>query len=323
MKIGIGRLPRTMSDFLAVAREAEDAGFWGLGVGDGHYFHKELYCAITACLLKTNRLVVAPCMTNAVSRNWSIHASTARTFEELAPGRFVLGLATGDGSVFCVGLRQQRWSELETDIRRIRERAPTGMPIQVTVSGPKGAAVAGRVADAIVIAMGDDALATNYLANIARAARLEAGITSHLEVWVMISVSVVDREEDLDEARRVMYTNAIGTSRFAFQFTFEGKNVPDPLQGPLRERLARYTHQHHGSQAMDDDPNRRLFDDHPELSEYLANRMGIVGTREQFAQRVDRLSREASLDGMWLSVTPPDGVGIVRRAGEALAPFLD
>jgi alkanesulfonate monooxygenase SsuD/methylene tetrahydromethanopterin reductase-like flavin-dependent oxidoreductase (luciferase family) len=321
MKLAIGRLPRSMGEFLAVARETEAAGFWGFGVGDSHYLYHELYPAITACLLNTRRITVGPCVTNAVSRNWSIHASSARTFEELAPGRFVLGIATGDGSVYSVGLRPQRWAELEADIRQIRARSPPDLKIQVTVSGPKGAAVAGRAGDAVVIAVGDDAQATNYLAKVARAARAEAGIKTPLEVWVMIPVNVVATEAEIAEARHAILVTAIGMARFSLQFTFDGKNIPPELQAPLRERLSRYTHQHHASRA-EDNPNRRLFADQPKLVEYLTDRMVMVGTREQCARRVERLGREAALDGMWLSISPPDGVGIVRRAGEAFAPLM-
>jgi alkanesulfonate monooxygenase SsuD/methylene tetrahydromethanopterin reductase-like flavin-dependent oxidoreductase (luciferase family) len=210
---------------------------------------------------------------------------------------------------------------LEQDIRRIRARVPIGTQIQVTASGPKGAAAAGRVGDAIVIAQGDDAIATNYLAKVARQARKDAGITTPLEVWVMVSVHVVEREADLGHALEAMLITATATTRFAFAFTFDGKNVPQTFHAPLRERLARYTHQHHGSRAGAN-PNRNLFDGYPELREYLMNRMVIVGTRDQCGRRIEKLSEDASLDGIWLSLTPPDGVGIVRRAGEALRPLL-
>ena len=80
---------------------------------------------------------------------------------------------------------------------------------------------------------------------------------------------------------------AYSTAHFAFAETFASKHVPDEYQPILRECFAGYDYAFHGV-AGNADPNLRAFDDHPEVGDYLLDRMVLVGTR-----RVPRAGRAA------------------------------
>src|SRR5690606_40707014 len=85
-KIGFIWLPRSAREAVEIARRAEAGGFWGLGISDSPVLYQEMYPVISACLLATDRLVVGSNVTNPVTRHWTIHASTHRTYDELHPG---------------------------------------------------------------------------------------------------------------------------------------------------------------------------------------------------------------------------------------------
>jgi alkanesulfonate monooxygenase SsuD/methylene tetrahydromethanopterin reductase-like flavin-dependent oxidoreductase (luciferase family) len=321
MKVAVGRLPRSINDVVRFAQDVERLGYWALGIGDSHYLYHEVYPAATACLLATSSIRVGPFVTNFVARNWSIHASTARTFEELSPGRFVLGIASGDGSVYSVGLRPQPWHVFEDEAAKWRERSPQSALMHVTVSGPRGAESAGRTGDAVVVATGADVGALNAMCGRAETARRSTPAAGRLERWSSIIVKVVEKPDDVAVAREEMLYAAIASARYSLAFTFEDKNVPEDLQGRLREALGRYNHQHHASRAADN-PNRRLLDHDPALRSYIQDRMIVVGTRDEVSERLHALADEAGLDGIWVAAVTPDGPDIVRRLSEALGSTM-
>ena len=320
MKLGLCRLPRDLPEFLEYAQIADQAGFWGLGVGDSPYLYNDLYPAATAALLRTERVRVGPFVSNFVARHWAIHAASARAHEALAPGRSFLGVGTGDGAVYSIGHKAQRWSDLEADVGQFRARSPETVPVHVAVSGPTGAQVAGRSADAVVIAVGAEAAAIGHLARVARESA--APDQAPAQTWVMLPTYVVEDADELPYAQAMMSTVAIAFARFAFSFTFDGKFVPAEYEEPLRQALAAYTHQHHASQAADN-PNAALLSDFPEVRDYVLDRMVLVGTRDECAERLADLHDVTGVDGFWLTVTAPNGPAVARRIAEALSPWLE
>jgi alkanesulfonate monooxygenase SsuD/methylene tetrahydromethanopterin reductase-like flavin-dependent oxidoreductase (luciferase family) len=311
-------MPRSAREAIAIARATEQAGFWGFGVSDSPYLYGELYPVVTACLEATSSIHIGPNVTNPVSRNWSTHAAAARTFDELYPGRYFLGIATGDGAVYSVGLQPAKPAALEEAVRTIRKHGPERLEVQVAASGGRSLAVAGRTADGVILGTGFDGPAIQTLSAIAQRARLDASIAAPLERWALVELNVVASEAEIPAARKAFEPVAVAYSRFAFDFTFEGKNVPEVFWATMRERYARYQHHHH-AQLKDDNPNSDLFADDPAIRDYLIDRFCVVGTREQCANRVAALIDETKVDGIWMSVVVPDPVGVVHRAAEALA----
>ncbi len=297
-------------------KAVEDAGFDRLGVPDTKPLtFQACYPVMTALLLRTERIVIGPHISNFVTRHWSVHATTARTFQSLAPGRFFLGFGTGDGAVHQVGLASSRLAEVEESMRGLRTMLPSGPPgppIHMAFSGPKGMEVAGRHADEVTIGTGIDVGALRDLAARARAARAAAGVTTPLKAWVQIMTYLADTPAEVATMRKALAGIAVHHARFSFEASFDGKNVPQEYQAILRERLARYDFAHHGKSG--DNPNGRLFDDHPAIRDYLLDRFCLIGTPDQCARRLETVVREAELDGLWL-FTGPKGPG--KDAAEA------
>jgi alkanesulfonate monooxygenase SsuD/methylene tetrahydromethanopterin reductase-like flavin-dependent oxidoreductase (luciferase family) len=316
---------RSAREVVELAQMAESAGFWGFGIADtAPKINHGCYPTVAASLLATERIHVATQITNPVNHHWSVHGAAARAFDDLAPGRFVLGIGTGDGAVRTVGLRPAKWSDVEESIDSLREIAPPGLEIHVAASGLKGVAVAGRVATDLELAVGLDVGTLRRLAEHARAAREAASVFEPLRVWAMVPAFVADREADLADARLGLRVMAFSSSRFCFGVNFEDKGVPEDWQPVIRERLQRFDQVAHRGQLGTTNPNSLLFDDHPDIQEYLIERMLAVGTAEQVRTKLANVAREAGLEGIWLSmVSSPfgeDRKSTLERLAGALEP---
>jgi alkanesulfonate monooxygenase SsuD/methylene tetrahydromethanopterin reductase-like flavin-dependent oxidoreductase (luciferase family) len=315
-------LPSTVAA-VGLGKQADALGFDRVGLGDtAPRLYHSCYPALTALLLQTERIKVGPYVTNPVTRHWSIHGATARALEELAPGRFFLGIGTGDGAVHSVGLKPATLAEFRDSISELRNILPKQTQIQVAFSGVKGMAVAGDLADEVTIGIGLDAPGLRDLAGRARAARQKAGVTAPLKIWVPAPVHFAASKADIPALRAAAGGMVALASRFAFSVSFEGKNVPEDYQPFIRKALGSYTFAHHAKGS--DNPNARLFDERPDIRDYLIDRFAVIGTPEQCAERIATVAREAELDGLWLMPveTSAGDAEIKRRLGLAAQHFL-
>ena len=60
----------------------------------------EMLLACAACALNTSKAKIFTGVTNPVTRHPSVMASSYLCLEELAPGRNMLGIATGDSALW-------------------------------------------------------------------------------------------------------------------------------------------------------------------------------------------------------------------------------
>jgi alkanesulfonate monooxygenase SsuD/methylene tetrahydromethanopterin reductase-like flavin-dependent oxidoreductase (luciferase family) len=281
------------------------------------------YPAMTAMLLETERVIIGPTVSNPVTRHWSVQATTAKAFEELAPGRYFLGFGTGDGSVHSVGLHPAKMKDMEDYMVQMRAIAPPNVNIHMAFSGPKGMELAGRHGTELTLGVGLDVGAMREMARRARAARTAAGITTPLSMWGQVIVYLADDEAEAQNMRKQFAGICVHLARFSLDFSFEGKNVPEKYQPIIRERMKHYDFAYHG--MFGDTPTGRLYDDHPEIRDYIINRFSLIGTRDQCAERLKKVVREAELDGMWLIAGPkvPTPEAISASYREACEVFGD
>jgi alkanesulfonate monooxygenase SsuD/methylene tetrahydromethanopterin reductase-like flavin-dependent oxidoreductase (luciferase family) len=301
---------------------ADRAGFWGLGVPDSiPLINQGVYPTITACLLATRHIHIGPFVTNPVTRHWAVHATDARALDELAPGRFHLVLSPGDGAVRSIGLEPAKWSQVEDFVSHLEPHVPRSMPIFIAASGPKGAEVAGRVATDFVCSQGLDEKALDHSFARAQRARVEAGISTPLRKWMNTQLCVVPEGTDVKQVRTGLVGQACSSAHYRFGSTFEDKNVPAEWQAVIKDRFARYDYAFHGK-GIGDNPNALLFEDHPEIADYIVDRTFVIGTVRQCVDRLGALRVRFQLDGIWISLLPnafnPDPLEHL----ETIAPVL-
>lgn len=165
--------PSKWSEVSEIAGALERAGVSDIGLVDSPLVCRDVYVGCVASLLQTERLRVQTAVTNPVTRHPSVTAGSALSLCELAPGRAVIGIATGDSAVWGVGLKPAKVSELceyivalktllrgeeaifRGDTFRVhwKDFDPSlAPPIYVACSGPKTLKASAQVADGLIIA---------------------------------------------------------------------------------------------------------------------------------------------------------------------------
>lgn len=307
-------MPRTPASTLEVAQEADRHGFWGLGICDSPVVYHEMYPLISACLERTRSLRVGTNVTNPVTRHWTVHAAALRTYEALYPGRFYLGIGSGDGAVHGVGLRPATVHELAGAVRDIVAAGPRSAAVQVAAGGPRTATQLGAVAPDVILGTGVDHVALRALGSAAAASADDAP-----RLWGLAPVHVLAPGEDLGEVRGRMRAIVIPYARHAFDATFAHKNVPEEYHAPMRERFARYKFHQHAS--LEQSANANLFDDRPDIAEWLVDRIAVIGHPEEVRQQLEELATAAGLTGIHL-VLVDNPVEQVRRVAAAVGSLL-
>jgi alkanesulfonate monooxygenase SsuD/methylene tetrahydromethanopterin reductase-like flavin-dependent oxidoreductase (luciferase family) len=311
-KLGVIFMPRSIRTAVEVAKRADRLGLSAVGICDSPILWHELYPVVTACLSATERIAIGPNVTNCVARHWTIHASSSRTFEELTPGRFYLGIGSGDGAAYGAGLRPATTRVMDDALTRIRDASADGTPLHMAASGPRMAAVAGRRADALIAGGGLDVPAVEFLRGHAAAAREDAA--RPLETWALVNAHLVEDEARAEEAREI--TLPVAVARFNFQRGFDGKNVPAAFEEPLTEQLAKYNFYRHAVTTKDN-ANGRLLRGFPEIEDYVVDRFALVGTADQCRERLRAFVDASQVDGVWLTVNVPDPVAQVDLVAAA------
>lgn len=151
---------------------AEHAGFQTAWVPDSQFLFRDAWMTLGAAAPVTGRIRLATGVTNVRTRHPSVTAAALQSLEEVAPGRAVLGIGTGDSSVKALGFGPTPLAEVEracSDIRtlgrggsvdepersmRLRDATGRVPPIFVAATGPRALRLAGAIADGVLIMAG-------------------------------------------------------------------------------------------------------------------------------------------------------------------------
>jgi 5,10-methylenetetrahydromethanopterin reductase len=168
LRIGLRTPPwRPIPEVVKFAKLGERLGFDLISLSDSPMLWRDTMCTLTVLALETERVTLSTSVTNPVHRTPVSLASTVRTIAELAPGRFRLGLATGDSAVLLANRKPATVDEYREAVRIIREllegRAPFEnapdttlyepcghVPIWVAASGPRMLKTAGELGDGFI-----------------------------------------------------------------------------------------------------------------------------------------------------------------------------
>jgi 5,10-methylenetetrahydromethanopterin reductase len=205
----------------AFARRVEEAGFDAAWFPDSQFLWRDVWATLALAADRTERLLLGTAVTNFETRNPAVTASAAATIEELAPGRFRLGVATGDSAVKLLGLAPTRLDRMRERIelvrrlldgeaiafegtkgvyagRPVRSRSAPGrrLPLYLAATAPKALALAGEVADgAIVLAGTAPPLIDAALAHVWRGAEAAGRDIEDLDVCLAAHTAIGETEE--------------------------------------------------------------------------------------------------------------------------------
>lgn len=334
VKFGVTFLPERLSEFVEWVRYAEDRGFNIIGVADSQSLHRELYVAMTLCALNTSRVRFGSRVTNPRTRHPAVTASAMASLEELAPGRTLTGVGTGDSALTAIGLQGVSLRTLRDYVETVRalcqgetttyQNHPmrltwsgSRIPIYVSAHGPKTLRLAGQIADGVVVGTGFlPEVARDSLDQIRLGAEEAGRDFDSIDIWWWTMCNVADHP---NTALGEMGAALAATGNHLTRFTTRGKHIPAELMEPMKRLRAEYVVESHfvpGGQS----PNAQLVD-RLGLREYLAERFAIAGTPDQCVDKVKRLA-EIGVNQIWTSPSFADKMAFMRTWSETVFPHF-
>src|ERR671919_1892504 len=179
--------------FFELMQQVEQHGFEYAWTYDSHILWQESYATLALAADRTERIKLGHFVTNPGIRDPTVTASWYATMQDLSGGRMVMGIGRGDSSRRVVGLqpvkvaefearcrmikdlmngREVEWNEKQLRLEWVREELPE-IPMWIAGYGPKALAVAGRVADGVIIQLADPQI-IQWIMDTARKAAEEA-----------------------------------------------------------------------------------------------------------------------------------------------------
>src|SRR5438067_3154383 len=232
---------------------AEQHGFEYGWTYDSHVLWQDPYPLLTATALGTSSLNLGLNVTNPGTREPTVTASAFATLQDVSGGRMVVGIGRGDSARRVIGQqpvkvaefeaacammrdlmngRSVRWNDTDIELEWAKGRAE--IPLYIAGYGPRVLAVAGRVADGIIIQLADPEI-VEWIVGQVRAAAEEAGRDpSEIKVVACAPAHVSD---DLANAcEQVRWFPAMVSNHV---FDVLSKHDPAGLPAALTEYVAR------------------------------------------------------------------------------------
>jgi 5,10-methylenetetrahydromethanopterin reductase len=331
-RFGIVFLPDALDGFGELCRETEARGFDWIGVADSQSVFRELYVALTLAARSTSRARIGPLVTNPQTRHLVVTASAMASVDELAGGRAVLGLGSGDSAIYTIGAPPATVAGLEDAVVTLGRltggetvdrggrpwrvhRGRRRVPVYLAAEGPRTLELAGRVADGVVCGLGltPEVIALS-LAAIEKGARAAGRRLEDVDVWWFAKTHLADtRAAALEPIKMALAASA----NHAFRFTLEGKGVPPDLHEKIRALQREYNAHHHEIAGA---ANAGL-PDRWDLTDFLADRFAIAGTPADCVAQLRRAMGAGARQFMITGIVP-DPRAFVRRWAQEVAGAL-
>jgi probable F420-dependent oxidoreductase len=179
--------------FLELLELAEQRGFEYGWTYDSHVLWHESIPLLTLAATRTKTMKLGHCVTNPGTREPTVLASAYATMHVISEGRMIMGIGRGDSARRVIGLKPVRVAEFEEAslmIKRLMNgetvdwndkelqfkwaRTEPRIPLYVAGYGPRALAVAGRIADGVIIQLADPQI-IQWIMDTARKSAEEAG----------------------------------------------------------------------------------------------------------------------------------------------------
>jgi 5,10-methylenetetrahydromethanopterin reductase len=331
VRFGINYMPTgSPPEVVRWARLVEELGYDILGISDSQSICRDVYMTLALCAVNTERIRLGPRVITPVTRHPAVAASAAATLEELAPGRTLVALGSGDSAAFTIGLRPASLAELREYAETIRALLTSGnatyhgaratltwkrarVPLYLAASGPKTLRLAGQIADGVVIRTGiAPEIVRDSIAQVEAGAREAGRDPAGLDLWWWPDVNVAaSYREGVEEIKMSLAAAGNHLSRF----TTEGKHIPPDLLEKVKVLGQRYAFSSH---TLPSSPNNRLIEELG-LVDYLADRFAAVGTPAQCIKKLEA-AVEAGARQFWMSVHFDDKERFLRDWAAKVAP---
>jgi probable F420-dependent oxidoreductase len=323
------------SRVVELTRKAEDLGFSHAWTFDSHILWQEPYVIHSQMLSATERITVGPFVTNPISRDPSVTASTFATLNDTFGNRTICGIGRGDSVVRVLGRKPTTLRQLEEAMHIIKELAEgraidlAGVEVKIpwvkdgkldvwmAGYGPKALSLTGRKADGFILQLADPVILEWTMKHVHDAAR-EAG-RDPKEVKVCVAAPAYvgdDLAHQRDQCR--WFGGMVGNHVADLVARYgEDSEVPHALTDYVRTREG-YDYSHHG--RADNRSTDFVPDD-------IVDRFCVLGTVEDHVEKLNGLkdlgvdqfnvylmhdAMDETLDAYGKEIIPALGVTSVR-----------
>jgi len=281
-----------------LTKKAEDLGFTYAWTFDSHILWEEPYVVHSQMLSATERMIVGPFVTNPVSRDPTVTASTFATLNEMFGNRTICGIGRGDSVVRVLGRKPTTLAQLEAAMRTIKELAE-GRSVEVAGTqvkipwvengrldvwmagyGPKALDLVGRKADGFILQLADPVILEWTLSRVRESARAAGRDPEEIKVCVAAPAYVGD---DLAHAREQCrwFGGMVGNhvADLVARYGSDGE-VPQALTDYIKAREG-YDYSHHGKAG---NPSTEFVPDE------IVDRFCVLGTPEDHVRKLSELA---------------------------------
>ena len=305
-RFGFSMNPADVTEAVRAARHAEELGYGRVGVWDSPALYREPWVTLAAIAAATTRISIGTWVTNPLTRHPVVTASAAATLDDLAPGRVVLGIGTGDSGVYGLGGSASPLAYLAGYVTAVRDLLTTGaaqwqgmrltlpwaggrrIPILVAAHGAKALRTAATVGDGAILGLGiDAATVTRCRAAVADALDPVGRDLADFPIWWTAPWYV---DDDGDAARDAALWHVASLAHHITRRGVTGKFIPAEFAPGILDLGARYDLGTHGSPSAE---QKRAYGDLARslgIADYLLDRFTISGTPAEAAGRVARLA---------------------------------
>jgi 5,10-methylenetetrahydromethanopterin reductase len=321
--------PYTSDYTTRMATLGEDLGWDLVGIADTPGNAMDVWVALALAAMRTERVPLAACVTNLVTRHPALTAGAAASVDAVSAGRLILGLGTGHSGVTNVGTSSSSPEAFRRGLAFTRallagQRAtldgastqlpPLGrrVPVYAAASGPGALRTAGAVADGVFVNHG---LAAEHVARarglVAEGARETGRAVEDVDVWWIACLDVNERRDVALEK----LGNILGfVAAYVVGPAPEQRGVPPALVPAIRQLRQQYT-THRAK--MDPALTRTLG-----VFDYLRARLAIAGTPEDCIEQVRAALQAGARNLMFTVSLASDPVRTVELFGREVLPAV-
>jgi probable F420-dependent oxidoreductase len=281
---------------VALARQAEAAGFDYGWTFDSHVLWLEPYPLLTLMADHTKNMRLGTCVTNPAVRDLTVTSSLFATLNLVSAGRMQLGIGRGDSSRRVMGKKPVSSAQLEEAVKTFRELTagrqveyegrPTRLawatgspPVWIAGYGPKVLEMAGRIADGVILQFADPDLIAWCCGFVKRGAASVGRDPNGIEIMAAAPVWV---SADLEVARqRVRWFPALVSNHVVDLISrYPPEELPPALTSYVSNRGS-YDYQQHCE--VDSDNSKFVSDE-------VVDRFSLVGPAEAHREKLRRLA---------------------------------
>ena len=304
-------------------KHAEERGYSHAWLYDSQMLASEVYASLALCAAATSKIKLGPGVTNPKSRIAPLTACGMASLNEIAPGRAILGIGTGNTTRRTMGMPAARLSELREHIevcqglfkgeltdytegerhRKIQFLNPDmgyvnikeNIPVYVSASGPKVAQMAGEIADGVILFGAVHPSIIKWMVdNVKEGARRAGRDPDKIYILSMTAFYLTQHEKDIErkEVREAVGPMVASSSNIFALSTYKN---PEVLPSDFRAELGAFTDVYKEPDASVETRHLKLYSGYlqklrPEhealMTEKIMRATTLVGTRDQVIQAI-------------------------------------